>query len=153
MVFFGWCAEQIGEERSEVDHRLSQVFGGGASALVVAHDVARRAIVHDDVRMIDRDVGNTLLEIANGIATRVHDVADEAVCLDDRALRIVDEPRLHLTPRVREPPRIVRCERTDVEPFDALLPFEQHRFTLTIDRKSTRLNSSHEWISRMPSSA
>ena len=28
-------------------------------------------------------------------------------------------------------------------------------FTLTdtIDRKSTRLNSSHEWISRMPSSA
>ena len=25
--------------------------------------------------------------------------------------------------------------------------------TFTIDRKSTRLNSSHEWISRMPSSA
>ena len=25
--------------------------------------------------------------------------------------------------------------------------------TDTIDRKSTRLNSSHEWISRMPSSA
>ena len=24
---------------------------------------------------------------------------------------------------------------------------------LTLDRKSTRLNSSHEWISRMPSSA
>ena len=23
----------------------------------------------------------------------------------------------------------------------------------TVDRKSTRLNSSHEWISRMPSSA
>ena len=25
--------------------------------------------------------------------------------------------------------------------------------TVTTDRKSTRLNSSHEWISRMPSSA
>ena len=25
--------------------------------------------------------------------------------------------------------------------------------TLSLDRKSTRLNSSHEWISRMPSSA
>ena len=25
--------------------------------------------------------------------------------------------------------------------------------TLVVDRKSTRLNSSHEWISRMPSSA
>ena len=27
------------------------------------------------------------------------------------------------------------------------------RFAITEDRKSTRLNSSHEWISRMPSSA
>ena len=26
-------------------------------------------------------------------------------------------------------------------------------WSLVIDRKSTRLNSSHEWISRMPSSA
>ena len=26
-------------------------------------------------------------------------------------------------------------------------------YTTTLDRKSTRLNSSHEWISRMPSSA
>ena len=25
--------------------------------------------------------------------------------------------------------------------------------TIKVDRKSTRLNSSHEWISRMPSSA
>ena len=28
-----------------------------------------------------------------------------------------------------------------------------HQDTLNLDRKSTRLNSSHEWISRMPSSA
>ena len=39
------------------------------------------------------------------------------------------------------------------------LPFEQTKLTTTfspsnfLDRKSTRLNSSHEWISRMPSSA
>ena len=26
-------------------------------------------------------------------------------------------------------------------------------FSIKLDRKSTRLNSSHEWISRMPSSA
>ena len=30
---------------------------------------------------------------------------------------------------------------------------EARLFTLEVDRKSTRLNSSHEWISRMPSSA
>ena len=28
-----------------------------------------------------------------------------------------------------------------------------HRELIIVDRKSTRLNSSHEWISRMPSSA
>ena len=28
-----------------------------------------------------------------------------------------------------------------------------NRGKLVLDRKSTRLNSSHEWISRMPSSA
>ena len=28
-----------------------------------------------------------------------------------------------------------------------------HKVTFALDRKSTRLNSSHEWISRMPSSA
>ena len=27
------------------------------------------------------------------------------------------------------------------------------KYALHLDRKSTRLNSSHEWISRMPSSA
>ena len=29
----------------------------------------------------------------------------------------------------------------------------QRWLALVLDRKSTRLNSSHEWISRMPSSA
>ena len=35
-------------------------------------------------------------------------------------------------------------------PFKAHAPF---RWWAPLDRKSTRLNSSHEWISRMPSSA
>ena len=49
--------------------------------------------------------------------------------------------------------RAVRC-RTDLATYYRLhlrarLPFR----LLRQDRKSTRLNSSHEWISRMPSSA
>ena len=31
--------------------------------------------------------------------------------------------------------------------------FIKNRIVQKVDRKSTRLNSSHEWISRMPSSA
>ena len=33
------------------------------------------------------------------------------------------------------------------------LPEYKEKIFLDLDRKSTRLNSSHEWISRMPSSA
>ena len=34
-----------------------------------------------------------------------------------------------------------------------LKPFSTNGFVASIDRKSTRLNSSHEFVSRMPSSA
>ena len=36
---------------------------------------------------------------------------------------------------------------------DARETFDKLKTHLETDRKSTRLNSSHEWISRMPSSA
>ena len=46
---------------------------------------------------------------------------------------------------------------TWVEPFSGLgrtAEYVRQNLTLILkDRKSTRLNSSHEWISRMPSSA
>ena len=35
----------------------------------------------------------------------------------------------------------------------SLKQLKKHGAALSKDRKSTRLNSSHEWISRMPSSA
>ena len=41
-----------------------------------------------------------------------------------------------------------REDRTDAYPWRVLIPAEE-----VIDRKSTRLNSSHEFVSRMPSSA
>ena len=37
--------------------------------------------------------------------------------------------------------------------MDALVKAARKEGKLNLDRKSTRLNSSHEWISRMPSSA
>src|ERR1044071_9462651 len=45
----------------------------------------------------------------------------------------------------------------DHSPLETTIAYEQVAIDVTaavaIDRKSTRLNSSHEWISRMPSSA
>ena len=44
------------------------------------------------------------------------------------------------------------CDQKDLTDIDAYYRARGGAF-LVADRKSTRLNSSHEWISRMPSSA
>ena len=44
------------------------------------------------------------------------------------------------------------CEIRDLWP-EAIFAFGKAKEKSLLDRKSTRLNSSHEWISRMPSSA
>ena len=47
-----------------------------------------------------------------------------------------------------------RGSLSDFSWHGALTPFKKSTFNIYgLDRKSTRLNSSHEWISRMPSSA
>ena len=59
--------------------------------------------------------------------------------------------------RYKKPECLTEDEYTYLDTFfnrgtSSVKPSEQ-RELLKIDRKSTRLNSSHEWISRMPSSA
>ena len=44
-------------------------------------------------------------------------------------------------------------EMEAIDAFNESLQKNGHWVTAAGDRKSTRLNSSHEWISRMPSSA
>ena len=52
---------------------------------------------------------------------------------------------------VESPPIALARPRTTDEVATVLRICNAHR--VPVDRKSTRLNSSHEWISRMPSSA
>ena len=48
---------------------------------------------------------------------------------------------------------LVRGDVRDREAVDAAFRSADEVTSVYLDRKSTRLNSSHEWISRMPSSA
>ena len=50
-------------------------------------------------------------------------------------------------------PLTVFAEETKVQIVNAYELATKSKMTIGEDRKSTRLNSSHEWISRMPSSA
>src|SRR5262249_59872142 len=114
----GRSPQQLGEERAIVDHCLPQILGTGPSGRVLTGDVARGAIVHYDVRMIDRNVFDALVEVADRVAAGLHDFADHAIGFGDRALRIVDESRLDLPPRVAVAPLVLFVQRPDVQPFD-----------------------------------
>ena len=112
--------EQVFEERAVMDHRLAEILGGCFAASLADGDLVRRAIVLDDVRVIHGHVRGALLEIADGIATNLHEIRDEAVCFDHGTFRVIDEPRLIRTPLLREPRAVLGAERFQVQLLHAL---------------------------------
>ena len=80
-----------------MDHRLAQVLGAGALSRAV--DRVRRAVVLDDLGMVDGDVGRLLLEVLDGVAALAHDLGEQRVRVGQRRRRLVDE--LRLRPRQR----------------------------------------------------
>ena len=56
---------------------------------------------------------------------------------------------------VHKPDHELRQAAHDQKCYNELMAVRENvlEYLKTLDRKSTRLNSSHEWISRMPSSA
>src|ERR1044071_5556231 len=78
-------------------------------------------------------------------------------------LRLLQNEKLDIV-GVHDPDRAVaedrakRCGSTAYTDYRAMMDKTKPDFVLSLnrhveDRKSTRLNSSHEWISRMPTSA
>ena len=59
------CFKKVAEQRAVVHHRLPQIFGAGPALCVLLRDLARGAVVHDHIRVIDRDVCHPLLEVAH----------------------------------------------------------------------------------------
>ena len=109
----------------------------GRVALPLTPDAAAR-LVHDQVAVLARLAGSDLahVKLHGGL---YHQVAKDATLAEAVAAAIAaDWPRLVL-----------------FAPAGSLLVAVARSRGLAVaeDRKSTRLNSSHEWISRMPSSA
>ena len=90
-------------------------------ALVPQRNVVGRVIMLDDDRMVDRDITCALVEITDGVSSRLHHVAKKRVSERNCARRIVDEACLNVGPALRELAALCRLERADVELCDALL--------------------------------
>jgi hypothetical protein len=74
-----------------MDHSLAQVFGAGLSAIMAYCDFMGGTIIVDYHRMIDGDVGGTLLELTHWISFCLHQLAYKTIGLGNSAFRIVDK--------------------------------------------------------------
>src|SRR6185503_12229089 len=94
-------AEQLDEQLAEVHHRLAQVLGARVARGRAARDAVRGAVVLDDLRVVDRDVGRALVELVrDGVAAVAHDLHHERVGLADGRAGLVDEAPLRAAPAV-----------------------------------------------------
>ena len=99
---------------------------------------------------------NILLEVLKDMLATVSISVRKAIFW--RAMLVTNGALIALWAAV-EIPRFVQAVRLDRERVVEMLQERRRCFSSIIlrlveqDRKSTRLNSSHEWISRMPSSA
>jgi hypothetical protein len=94
---------------------------------VPVRDVARRAVIVDDARMVHGEVRRALIEVRDRISARLHHVLHQPVGLRDGSLRVVDEARLYGAPLLEVSTLLVGAQRPDVELFDALLALHELR--------------------------
>jgi hypothetical protein len=70
--FLGGGAEQVGEQVTVVHHRLTQLFGVALALTVRLVQGMGGAIMLDHAGVLDRQVGDTLLEVIDRVTSRAH---------------------------------------------------------------------------------
>ena len=121
MSLFGFAlgrrlgADQIVEQGAKVDHPLPKVLGARLTTPIPNGDVMGLVIMFDDDRVIDGNVPDPLVEVADRITSRLHHIPDQRVSECNRSRRIVDEPRLNVVPATSELAALRRAQRPDIE--------------------------------------
>src|ERR1700734_1244734 len=73
------------------------------------------AVALDNLRVVYRDIGRSLIEIVDGITPFAHHLGDQTIGDADGSCRVVDEAGLYLTPAGGEVREGRRCQRNNVE--------------------------------------
>jgi hypothetical protein len=108
--------EQVVEQRSVVDHRLTQLLGAGLSVASVNRDPVGRSIVLDHRRMLHGYVGRPLLEVLiDRIAAVVHHSLHELIGLANGTRRLIHEGALSGCPLLQIALAGGRIKRLDLE--------------------------------------
>ena len=97
-----WGAEQLLEQRAIVHEGLPQLLRVGSPGAVGLVESVRCAIVLHDVAVVDREIGDAVLEVIDGVTARVHGALHELMGIAHRLARRVYEFLLREQPRLRE---------------------------------------------------
>ena len=114
-------------KRAIVDHCLTHFFRAGFPALPPQRERASGAVILNDHRMVDGQVGRTPIEVFKGVATRSHHLGDELVGFAHGAVRVVHKARLDATPFAGKRVGLILSELVQVETADALGALSQNR--------------------------
>jgi hypothetical protein len=119
-------------------HCLSKIFGRSVSSSVAGSQIVSGPIILHDGRMVYGNISSALFEVAHRITASLHYIANQAVRLSDRRLRLIDEACLNAAPEFRESSHLGWCQITELKLFNTLLSFQQllfgfARISLTAD--------------------
>jgi hypothetical protein len=127
--------DQLSEQRAVVHHPLPQLLGRGLALLRESGDVVALAVVVQRVGVVDGQQTRLLVEPLRRVAPLAHHRGHEIVGLGHGGLRVVDEPRLHLLPRLLVPLPRRRVEGADLQLRPLLVPLGE----LTLRLRSAAL--------------
>src|SRR3954462_1468718 len=83
--------EKLVEQRAVMNERLTLLLGARIPVSVGEMNGVSRSVVFDNSRMIDRDVGCTLIEIVNRITALTHHLGEKSVRVVQCTRGVVDE--------------------------------------------------------------
>ena len=132
--------EQVVEQRAVIDDGLAKFLSAGFAALTAHHQSARDAVVLDHMRMVDRNVLGSFIEVLERITACGHDLRHEVVRLADRGVGIVDETCLDPSPLIGERVGLLTAERMQLEPIYAVRTLAEGG--LSLGRRSRLANHS-----------
>ena len=133
-------ADELIEERPEVNHGLAEILGARLTSPMTNDDVAARAVVVHDRGVLDGEVVESVCGIFDGVTTRTHDLFDEPICLIDGSTRVIDESRLNRAPGLRE--RSASSRLNDLSENDCTRRSSLEQFTLGFRRRLGRLQKA-----------
>src|SRR3974390_2114516 len=102
-----------------MNHGLPQFLGTGLSLRLTNCGVMGCAVIVKNQWMIRRDIGYTLLKVADWVATSRHYVAQELVRVGYCASGAINKPVLNASPRIDKACAIARSKRPDVQALHA----------------------------------